>query len=73
MALCYAQEHTYRQLETKEKNDRHTERYTVTTTKAGYAVTHAVRWRLRSRSAHVEFVVGKVVLAQIFSRYIGFP
>jgi hypothetical protein len=29
--------------------------------------------RVRARSGHVGFVVGKVALAQVFSEYFGFP
>jgi hypothetical protein len=29
--------------------------------------------RVRTRSVHVEFVVDKVTLGQVFSEYIGFP
>jgi hypothetical protein len=35
--------------------------------------TAAVRIRAQVRSCYVEFVVGKVALGQVFSKYFGFP
>jgi hypothetical protein len=46
----------------------------------GRAVAQALsRWfptaadRVRARTGHVGFVVGKVALGQVFSEYFGFP
>jgi hypothetical protein len=46
----------------------------------GRAIAQAVsRWlpiaaaQVRARSGHVKFVVDKVALGQVFSKYFGFP